>query len=97
MANDLSANPWKIDTAGAGVIYGFQMKITNIIWADYTLATAQTLVIQDLNGKQIIKMVTAATQTTAAPLQTGFIGWVRGLIVPTLGSGEVSIFVGAGK
>jgi hypothetical protein len=96
MANDISANPWKIDTASANVIYAFQMKITNIIWADYTLGGAQTLVVQDANGKQIVQMVTG-TSTTAAPLQTGFIGWVRGLKVPTLGSGEVTIFVGAGK
>jgi hypothetical protein len=92
MANDISANPWKIDTASATPVYSFPVKIENIIWANE--AAAATLLIQDINGKDIIR----ATATTGISEQSfGKIGWVRGLVVPTLSSGEITIAIGAGK
>ena len=92
MANDISANPWKIDTAAAGVIYAGPIKIENIIWANE--AAAATLLITDANGKTIV----SATATSGLLQQAfGKIGWVRGLIVSTLSSGVLTIAIGAGK
>lgn len=89
----MSANPWKIDTAGAGVIYAFPIKIENIIWADY--AASATLTVTDLNGKQIVKATAPAA--VGQSWSFGKIGWVRGLIVSVLSSGELTIAIGAGK
>lgn len=79
------------------MIYAFQVKILNINWSNYTLATAQTVQLQDSNGKDILNATTAATSATMQPINTGFIGWVRGIKLPTLGSGELTISIGAGK
>jgi hypothetical protein len=92
MANDISANPWKIDTPGAGAIYAFPIKIDNIVWANE--AAAATLLITDVNGKTI---VSATASTNSSDNHFGKIGWVRGLIVPTLSGGVVTIAIGAGK
>jgi hypothetical protein len=97
MANNLASNPWKIDTPGASVIYAFPVKVMNINWSNYTLTTAQTALVQDSNGKDILNVTTAATSATMQPINTGQIGWVRGIQVPTLGSGELTISIGAGK
>jgi len=94
MANDLSANPWKIDTPGAGVIYAFPVKIKNIIWANFT-TIADTLLIQDVNGKDIVNAVVA--NTSQGMMSFGDMGWVRGLKVITLTHGEITIAIGAGK
>jgi hypothetical protein len=96
MANDISANPWKIDTAGAGTIYAFPVRIGNINWSNYSLGVSQTCQVQDVNGKDILLAVTG-TGTQMQPTNTGVIGWVRGLKVTTLGSGELTITIGAGK
>lgn len=95
MANDISANPWKIDTPGASVIYAFPIKIVNIIWANYT-TTADALIIRDLNGKDIINALVTTNISTGFQ-SFGNIGWVRGLIVPTMTHGEITIAIGAGK
>jgi hypothetical protein len=92
LANDISANPWKIDTASATAVYNFPMKIDNVIWAN--AAVGATLLVQDVNGKDIIR----ATETSGiADQHFGKIGWVRGLVVPTLSSGELTIAIGAGR
>ena len=96
MANDISANPWKLDTPGASNIYISPVRISNLIWANYTLGSGQTLLLQDINGKDIVSMTTG-TGTQTQPLASGFIGWVRGIKLPTLSSGEITIAIGAGK
>lgn len=108
MANDLSANPWKLDTPGASVVYAYPVKIQNINWANYTLAATTgnaALVIQDSNGKDIVNVNftnTTATVVPGIPFNTGLVGWVRGIKITTLSSaggsaGEVTIAIGAGK
>lgn len=92
MANDISANPWKLDTPGAGVIYAFPVKIKNIVWANY--AAAATLVLQDVNGKDIIN---ATAPGVGQSWNFGEFNWVRGIKMPTLSSGELTIAIGAGK
>lgn len=96
MANNLGVNPWKIDTPGAGVIYAFPIRIGTITWANYTPGTAQALV-QDANGNDILNAAIPSGQTQMQPVVMSGVGWVRGLKVPTLTNGELTITIGAGK
>lgn len=92
MANDISSNPWKLDTAAT--IYAFPVKIKNIVWADYTTA-GDTLLIENIAGKQIVKAVVG---TDLVPVWSfGAFDWVEGIILATISHGEVTIAIGAGK
>lgn len=100
MANDISANPWRLDTSGAGVIYAFPVRIGGITWTNYTPGTALAAVLQDINGKDIFNAAIPAAQSQMQPITTGVIGWVRGVKLTTFsgtGPGELVITVGAGK
>lgn len=93
MANDVTSNPWKVDTSGFS--YPYRTKIENIVWAD--AAASQTLTITDINGKTI---VTATTPSgwEGNSWSFGKIGWTNGVVVTTVPSGGViTIAVGAGK
>lgn len=97
MANDVSANPWKLNTTTTSTIWPSEVKITSVTWANYSLGSAQSLILQDANGKDIVNMAVPSTQTQVIPLSQTNIGWVRGLIVNALSSGEVTVSIGAGK
>lgn len=85
MANDISANPWFIDTPGAGLIYGAYVRIKNILWSDQVAAGDQ-LIIQDRNGKTIAN----AKAPGANQIQFwGVDNWVNGLKVTTLTAGGI--------
>ncbi len=88
MANDLSARPWFIDTAGAGVIYQPQAYIRFIeVVGGAAGAQGGTMAdIQDRNGKSIVM---ALYQTVlAGEVQTYNVeNWFEGLKVVTLGTG----------
>ena len=88
MANDLSARPWFIDTAGAGVIYQPQefIKFIEVVGGAAGAQGAAMATINDRNGKNII---TSLYQTVlAGEIQTyNLENWFEGLIVPTLGVG----------
>ena len=70
------------------------MRINNIVWADYTTA-GDTLLLEDINGKQIVKAVVGSDLTPAWTF--GKMDWVRGIILVTITHGEVTIAIGAGK
>lgn len=109
MANNIGPNPWKLDTPGAGIIYAFPVRITNITWGNVVLAITTgtaTFVLQDSLGNDIANIVLTNTTGTVSETQvaynSGQIGWVRGIKMPTLSStggtaGEVTIAIGAGK
>lgn len=88
MANDISARPWFIDTAGAGVIYQPQefIKFIEVVGGAAGAQGGAMATINDRNGKNI---VTALYQTVlAGEIQTyNLENWFEGLIVPTLGVG----------
>lgn len=89
MANDLSARPWFIDTAGASNLWPFGNEFIKFIEVVGGAAGAQGGLmadIQDKNGKSIVK---ALYQTVlAGEVQTYNIeNWFGGLIVATLGTG----------
>jgi hypothetical protein len=88
VANDISARPWYIDTAGAGVIYWPQEFIKFIEVVGGTAGTIGNTMadIRDRNNKSIVM---ALYQTAnAGEIQTyNLENWFEGLIVATLGAG----------
>ena len=87
--NDLSARQWHIDTPGAGVLYPFNFKCAHIQYAGYSTQGNQA-VITDKNGKIVCTLLGAAD---LEEVRSSKIGWVNGLIVPTLqGNGFVTIY-----
>lgn len=89
MANDITVNPWKLDTAGSGVIYSHGVRIRTIIW---TLPVAQgdDLAITDRNDKPII----TAKAEAAGQTQIFRLGdWYEGLKLTVLDSGTVTVHI----
>lgn len=88
MANDVTARPWFIDTAGAGVIWQPQeyIKFIEVVGGGAGAVGGTMATINDRNSKNIIQ---ALYQTAAAgEIQTyNLENWFEGLIVPTLGAG----------
>jgi hypothetical protein len=88
MANDVTARPWFIDTAGAGIIWQPQeyIKFIEVVGAAAGTIGNVMATINDRNSKNIIQ---ALYQTTnAGEIQTYNVeNWFEGLIVPTLGTG----------
>lgn len=93
MANDISANPWRIDTAPFS--YAFPVKITNLNINDAT--GTDHVIIKDINGKTIVDFT---ANTSEDEYRVGGLGWVRGIVVSSGGLGTsavVTIAVGAGR
>lgn len=88
MANDISARPWFIDTAGAGVIYQPQefIKFIEVVGG---AAGAQGGVMADIRDRNNKSIVLALYQTVlAGEVQTyNLENWFEGLIVAVLGVG----------
>ena len=85
MANDLSARPWFIDTAGAGVIYQPQEFIKFIEVVGGT-SPGQGLTMADIRDRNNKSIVLALAQTILlGEVQTYKLeNWFEGLIVATL-------------
>jgi len=83
MANNITGNPWTIDTPG--VISTAGVHIKNILW----LNGAGTLVIVDNAGRDIVRDAWAATQDH----NYGEFKWVQGMNVTTIGGGEVVVVI----
>ena len=91
MANDIAANPIIIDTAGASALTAFTFIATKIRWVSGTTAGHQAIV---QNGNSIVKFkaeATGANYTESEHFDPPLI--FDGLIVPTLGSGTIYIYV----
>ena len=89
MPNSLGTRPIKIDSAAATVLFTSWMKIANIIFTQYALDT-DDFSVQDQNGKPIFE---GNGKADLSPVVSWKIGWVNGLKVPTLTSGQVEIYV----
>ena len=88
MANDISANPWYLDTVMASP-YFQGVRIGNIIWND-AVTIGDQLIIKDRNGKVI---VSAKCNQPNYPMAFGGFGWVEGLQLTTIGSGNVTVVI----
>jgi hypothetical protein len=88
VANDISARPWFIDTAGAGIIYQPQefIKFIEVVGGAGGALGGVMADIRDRNNKSIVM---ALYQTVnAGEIQTyNLENWFEGLIVAVLGAG----------
>lgn len=93
MANDISARPWFIDTAAAGVVSP-DLRSTNVYikfievvgGATVSVQGASMATITDRNGKSIISPQ-YQTNGVAGEIQTyNLENWFAGLIVSALGA-----------
>jgi hypothetical protein len=86
MANNISANPWYLDTVG--VIWHGRIYIKELLWNKPTAGTA--LILVDDYGNTIINTIANASD----PSQSfGSLGWINGMTLTTLGSGTLSVFI----
>jgi hypothetical protein len=95
MANNISSNPWLLNTAP--FTYNYPVKITNLNITDAT--TGDHIVITDINNNTIVDFTANSAELD---YRIGTIGWVRGIKVAsggfgTSGTANVSIAVGAGR
>lgn len=88
MANQLDHNPWFIDTVMAAP-YTAQVKICQIIWTNQA-AQGDQVIILDAAGREIWN---AKADEPNDERRSGSIGWVHGLQVTKLDSGNITIAV----
>ena len=86
MANNITANPWYIDTVG--IVWHGKVYIKELIWNKPTAGDA--LIIIDDNGNTIINTVANAADPMFA---FGTLSWVNGFHVTTMASGTLSVFI----
>lgn len=86
MANDISGNPWKLDTVG--VIWHGNVYIKDIVWNRPTAGGA--LKIVDDAGRTIIDTVANASDPM---FEFGTLSWINGFNLVTLGSGILTVFI----
>lgn len=90
MANDLTADPWIVDTAGAGVLSTNKIYIKSVRWVGGTTA-GHTAVIHDQKSNIIWSSVASGANYVESEIIEQ---WIDGLIVPTLASGTLYIQIG---
>ena len=87
MANDLTQNPWKIDTAGAGIISAMNLYVKSLRWVGATTA-GHTVTVKDSAGKvKYTSMASGANYVENALIENN-VRW-NGLIVDVLASGII--------
>lgn len=97
MANDLTANPWVVDTPAAGAILTNWADLRSIQWEGATTAGHEA-VVQDQSGRVIWRrLAQGANQNFDTEFEGRFGRPVNGLIVPTLGSGTLYLTFAQGN
>lgn len=86
MPNNISGNPWYLDTVG--FTYKDLVYIRNIVWD--SPVTGATLLILDNQGRTILNSTNSNTspQMTFGPFQ-----WVAGFNLVTMSSGNLSVII----
>lgn len=90
MANDVSARPWRVDTAGAGTIWQPQeyIKFIEVVGGAAGTIGNSMATITDRNGKTIISPLYQTAN--AGEIQTyNLENWFEGFIVSALATGVV--------
>lgn len=90
MANHLAQNPMSIDTPSPNPIVTGAYKIRHIEFVGFA-ANTDSAIVENGNGRVITEMLGASAGGDGV-VRTGNIGWVDGIIVPTLTAGVVLIF-----
>jgi hypothetical protein len=89
MANDIASRQWRLDTpvpysAGpSSIIWNTNIFVRNIEFTGYTTQASQC-VVKDSNGRIVWQ---GTGSTTLAPVRTGELGWIKGLVLDTLTNG----------
>lgn len=90
MANHLAQNPMNVDTPSPNPLVVGAYKIRHIEFVGFAASTDSAIVTNG-NGRIITELL-GATAGGEGVIRSGNIGWVDGIIVPTLTSGVVLIF-----
>jgi hypothetical protein len=86
MANNITGNPWSLDTTGN--IFSAGVYVKNLIWANGA-ADGDALLIQDSLGRDIIRDKWKSEGDNIY----GVYAWVQGFNLVTLASGKVFVVV----
>ncbi len=92
MGNDLTKNPWLVDTAASTVLSADALRIRGVRWVGATTA-GHAATITDKNARIVwTSVATGANYVESDMINTGDRGWDwDGLAVPTLASGKLYI------
>ena len=91
MANQVTGNPWIIDTASGSAILTSMAQVRSFRWTGGTTA-GHSCVVQDQNGKVVWdSFANGANFLDEKVFEERHGRTVNGLIVPTLGSGKLYI------
>lgn len=90
MSNDLTQDPYIIDTAAATVLSTDNLYIKSIRWVGGTTA-GHTAIIHDQKSNIIWSSVASGANYVESEIIEQ---WIDGLIVPTLASGVLYIQIG---
>jgi hypothetical protein len=88
--NNFAANPWMIDTPGAGNVQSGDITVLCIRWVGASTAGHQA-VLQDNNSRTVWEEVAAGANFSTSECSNFFFS--GGLKVPTLGSGKLYLYV----
>lgn len=87
MANQVTTNPFAIDTAAGTTIYATRLKVLHFEFVEYS-GPSDTVVVTNVQGNTVWSAKGNSDQT---PVKSFKIGWINGLIVPTLDSGRLLV------
>lgn len=92
MANDLTKNPWIIDTPAATVLSTEKMiRFESFRWEGTSIVVGDQVVVQDQTGREIWRGV-SDTNGEGDEFRLGQLFNVNGLIVPTLTHGVLHAY-----
>ena len=95
MPNDVSSRQWRLDTpvpfgSANALIWPGNVLVLQAEFMNYAAAT-DNAIIKDRNGKTVWSPTAAADKS---PVRLGRIGWVEGIVLDTLSSGLIVLYIG---
>lgn len=90
MANNLTGNPWIIDTPGAGLLVSGDVDVKMLRWVGATTAGHQAIAQNGLSQVEWEDVAAGANYSTS---EEGPFFFAQGLKVTTLASGKLYIYV----
>jgi hypothetical protein len=98
MANNIATNVWRIDTAGASPVKtgGGPVYVSALEFSGYAVATDRAVVTATDAAGVTFNVCVLQGNADLSPISTnlGKAVWIRGLAVPTLTAGQVSVYLG---
>lgn len=85
MANNLTSNPWVIDTPGAALLFAGDVYVEHFEFAGYA-AQGNQVIVQDRFGKNVWLATGAAD---LEEVRSGKVDKIHGISVPTLQGGGI--------